>query len=93
MKKSDKGIINALAYGALVLIACMLLITRLLPVLGVQISGPLVNILATIQNVLVLVVIGFYAYCFAENNRKWVKVLYWISVIVYVVATVLLWIK
>ena len=76
MKKSDKGIINVLAYVALVLIACMLLITRLLPVLGVQISGPLVNILATIQNVLVLVVIGFCAYCFAENNRKWVKVLY-----------------
>ena len=91
--KNDKKLINTLAYGALVLIACMLLITRLLPVLGVTISGPIVNILATIQNVLVLIVIGYYAHCFASNNRKWIKVLYWISVIVYVVATVLVWIK
>ena len=92
MKKTDKGLINALAYVALVMIACVLLVTRLLPILGVQISGPLFNIIETVKNILVLIVIGFSAYYFASNNRKWIRILFWISVIVYAVATVLLWI-
>ncbi len=92
MKKSNKNFLNVLSYVALILIALLLAITNLLPVIGVNISGPLVNALKTVQNVLILIIIGVSAYNYAfSQGAKWIKVLFWISIVIFVVGTVLLW--
>ena len=88
-----KGIVNFFAFVALVIIAFLLCITRLLPILGVNISGPIINLIATVQNVLILFIVGILAYNFAMGKRKWVKILFWCSVIVYIAGSILLWIK
>lgn len=92
MKNSNKNFMNVLSYIALLIVALLLAISNLLPLIGVSVVGPLVNALKTAQNVLILVIIGVLAYRFAFNQGvKWVKVLYWIAIAVFVVGTVLIW--
>jgi len=92
MKNSNKNFINVLSYVALLIIALLLAISNLLPLVGVAVTGPLVNILKTIQNVLILLIIGVLAFRFAFNQgAKWVKVLYWVSIVIFIVGTVLIW--
>ena len=91
--KGEKKTLNLISYVALVMIAFLLLVTQILPMIGLNVEGALVNLLSTIQNVLVLIVIGFNAYSFASTNKKWVKILFWVAVAVFIVATVLIWIK
>lgn len=92
MKNSNKNFMNVLSYIALLIVALLLAISNLLPLIGVSVVGPLVNALKTAQNVLILVIIGVLAYRFAFNQgAKWVKVLYWIAIAVFVVGTVLIW--
>lgn len=89
--KGSKHILNVISYIALVIVALLLIITRGLPIIGIIISGPIINLLSTIKEIFILIVIGVSAYNFASNNKKWVKVLFWISIVVFIVATVLLW--
>ena len=91
--KGEKNALNLISFVALVIISFLLLITRILPMVGLNIEGSLVNLLETVKNVLVLIVIGINAYSFASNNKKWIKILFWVAIIVFVVATVLIWIK
>ena len=92
MKNSNKNFMNVLSYIALLIVALLLAISNLLPLIGVSVVGPLVNALKTAQNVLILVIIGVLAYRFSFNQgAKWVKVLYWIAIAVFVVGTVLIW--
>ena len=91
--KGEKKALNLISFVALVIISFLLLITRILPMVGLNIEGSLVNLLETVKNVLVLIVIGINAYSFAANNKKWFKILFWVAIIVFVVATVLIWIK
>ncbi len=91
--KNEKKALNLISYVALIIIAFLLLITQILPMVGLNVDGSLVNLLSTVQNVLVLIVIGINAYSFASNNKKWVNILFWVAVIVFIVATVLIWIK
>ena len=91
MKSSNKNALNTLSYVALIIVALLMLINHVLPLIGLDISGPLVNVLETIKNLFVLIVIGISAYNFLPGRAKWVSVLFWIAIIVYVVGTVLLW--
>ena len=91
MKNSNKDLLNTLSYVALVIIAFLLVIRTFLPVLGVNISGALVSILETVQNVFIILVVGICAYNFTIGKAKWVKILFWVAVIIFVVATVLIW--
>ena len=91
MKNSNKNLLNLLAFVALVIIATLLFVQHLLPIIGVTIGGPLFGVLSTIQNILILIVVGVSAYNFAANNRPWIRILFWISVIIYIVGTVLIW--
>ena len=90
--KNTKNTLNVLSYVALVIIALLLVISRFLPIVGINISGPIVSLLSTVKDVFVLIVIGISAYNFMAGNVKWVKILFWVAIIVYIVATVLLWI-
>lgn len=91
MKSSNKNTLNTLSYVALIIVALLMLINHVLPLVGLDISGPLVNVLETIKNVFVLMVIGISAYNFLPGRAKWVSVLFWVAIIVYVVGTILLW--
>ncbi len=95
MKTSNKNFINLLAYCSLIIVALLMFVDKLLPVVGVQIQGGglgiFFNILRTISNVFTVIILGISAYNFAENNKKWIKILFWIAVVVFIVATVLLW--
>ena len=91
MKNSNKSLLNLVSYVALMLIALLLFIRNLLPVIGIVVEGPLIAALSTLQNILMIVVIGVIAYDFAKSSKKWVKVLYWIAVAIFVVGTILVW--
>ncbi len=89
MKNSNKKLLDTLSYIALIIIAVLIVITS--PLL--KLTGIIVPVLKTIEKLLILIVVGFYAYNFASiAKRKWVKIVYWISIAVFVVGIVFLWI-
>jgi hypothetical protein len=91
MKSTNKNKLNTLSYVALVLLAVLLFVSKLLPMVGVMIDGTFINILDTVKNILVLIVIGVSAYNFTINRAKWVTMLYWTAVLVFAVGTLLVW--
>ena len=91
MKKSNQDLLNTLSYVALVIIALLLVVRNLLPIVGVNIDGPLFSILDTVQNIFILIVIGICAYNFASGKAKWVNILFWVAVVIFIVATILIW--
>lgn len=91
MKKSNKSILNTLSYIALVIIALLLAVECILPLIGIELRGTLLNLLNTVKNIFILIVVGVNAYSFAEGKAKWVKILFWVAIIIVVVATVLMW--
>ncbi|MBE5734074.1 MAG: hypothetical protein E7347_03375 [Clostridiales bacterium] len=90
--KGSKNTLNALSFFALMIIGLLLVIERLLPIVGINISGVMVGVLSTVKDVFVLIVIGLSAYNFTSGNTRLIKNLFWIAVAIYIVATVLLWI-
>ena len=90
--KDSKNTLNALSFFALMIIAFLLLIERFLPIIGITIGGSFIGILDTIKDLFVLIVIGISAFNFAKNGKKNVKILFWVAVVVYIVATILFWI-
>ncbi len=91
MKNSNKDLLNTLSYIALIIVAFLLVIRNLLPIVGINLSGPIFSILETVQNVFVLLVIGICAYNFISGKAKWINILFWIAIVVFIVATVLIW--
>ena len=91
MKGSNKGVLNVMAYVAFIVIALLILINNFLPIIGITIAGQIKNVLVTIQNVLVLIVLGVMSYKFAMNNAKWIKIVYWIAFVIFVTGTIILW--
>lgn len=88
----NKNMMQTIAFFALIILSTLLLVKFFLPIIGINISGVFVLVLETIQNVLVLVLIGVLAYRFSKDGKKWVKIVYWCALAVYVVAIVLMWI-
>ena len=77
MKKSNKNLINLLAYIALVIVAALMVVDVLAHFNVLAISGGvLLNALNTLKNLCIIIVIGFVAYEFLPGNKKWVKILF-----------------
>ncbi len=97
MNPSNKKIINLLAYCALIIVALLTFVDKLLPVVGVNIDGGFIgtflDVLRTISNIFTVIILGVSAYKFTDGSKKWVKILFWCAVAVFVVATILIWIK
>ncbi len=91
MKNSEKSFISLLSYVALVIVALLLIVDVLAHFDILTIKGMILSALETIKNICVLVVIGSAAYNFISGKAKWVKVLFWVSIIVLIVGTVLIW--
>ena len=80
-----------MSYIALVIIALLILMNNLLPLIDVTIGPKIKNVLETVQNLLVLIVLGVLSYKFTLSSAKWIKVLYWIALIIFIAGTVILW--
>ena len=87
----NRGLINFLSYIALVIIAVLIVLGNFLPIVGINVTGTLVNILNTVRNVLILLVIGVAAYNYLPGKPNWIRILFWVSIIVFIVGTVLIW--
>lgn len=83
-----KKFLNGLAYFALIIIGLLMLINGVLPRIGIEISGPAIGVLELIKNLFVLLTIGIVAYNYTLGKAKWVKVLYWIAVIIFIAANI-----
>ncbi|MBR2498200.1 MAG: hypothetical protein IKB67_00575 [Clostridia bacterium] len=90
-EKGNKNILNVMSYIAFVIIALLILMNNLLPLIDVTIGPKIKNVLETVQNLLVLIVLGVLSYKFTLSSAKWIKVLYWIALIIFIAGTVILW--
>lgn len=89
--KNNKNFLNFLAYTTLIIVAFLLIARWLAPI--ISLGYVLTNILESLQNVLVLIVVGISAFNYSNNSdKKWIKILFWIAVAIFIAGTVLLWI-
>ena len=87
MKKPDAKVFYFISFVALSLIAVLMLIGGLL-------TGSLLGqILETVRNALILLVVGVSAYKFIVGKPTWIKIVYAVSIVVLILGTVFVWVK
>lgn len=92
MKGSNKNVLNLMAYIAFIVVALLIVVNNLFPLMGITIGGTLWNVLETVKNVLILLVLGIMAFNFTSGQAKWVKILYWVALVIFIVGTIILWV-
>lgn len=91
MNSERNNLLNFIAFIAVIIIA-VLEVFNVLAHFGVlTVGGTLINLLNTIKNLAILLVMGITAYKYAEHRKKGVRITYWVCIAVIVVATVLMW--
>ncbi len=91
-RESKSGALVIMSFVAFIIIAVLEIISGL-RALGVDIFGAtIMNLLNTVKNVCIIFVIGINAYRFVENKTKTWKIIYFVALAVYIVATVFMWI-
>ncbi len=85
----DNKFLNFLAYTALVITGILMFTGVFIPLVGITVDGPLLSIFDFVKEILVLVVMGVAAYRFTIGNKKWIKILFWASVLIFIIATIL----
>ena len=93
MKNSNQNLIKTISFIALIIVALLLAIEYLLPIIGVELKGTLINVLNTVKNIFITIVVGVNAFNFVDGKAKWVKWTFWISILVILVVTIPMWIK
>lgn len=91
MKKDSQNLLATLSFIVLTIFALLLAVEYILPIIGVNLEGTLLNILNTIKNFFIVVIIGVMAFSFIEGKAKWLVWVFWISIIIIIVATVIMW--
>ena len=92
MNSERSGLINFVAFVAIMVIALLEVFSVLAHFNVLTVGGTLINVLNTIKNVAVILVMGITAYKYASNRKKGIRIAYWVAVLIIVVATVLMWI-
>ena len=82
--------LSILAFIALVTVALLQILDVLSPV--IRLGEVISNIIVTVKNVCICLVIGITAYKFIVDKSKGVKITYWVSIAIFVVFTVLIWV-
>ncbi len=91
--KSNNGIFNLISYIILMIVAILIVLRPLLPLFVEGGSdGLLVNILETIKEVLILVMIGIMSYNFIIGKGKTIVIFYWVAVAIFFGGIVLRWV-
>ena len=93
MKNTEKNvnILNLMAFVALIIVAVLIVVNKLLPIIGIETKGAFFNALETIQLLFTIIIIGISAYNFVANKGKGLKITYWVAVALFVASIVLLW--
>lgn len=94
MKKERKnnGIFNLFSYIVLIVASILIFVNNLLPAVGITMGGVVFNILETLKDVLILIMIGIMSYNFILGKGKVAKIFYWVAIVIFVVGVVLRWI-
>ena len=91
-RESNSSALVVMSFIAFIIIAVLEVISGIKS-LGLDLFGPtIMNILNTIKNVCVIFVIGINAYRFVENKTKGWKIVYFVALLIFIVATVFMWI-
>lgn len=91
---SDRNaIVEFAAFFTLAIIALLIVIKNFFPIIGIEMKGTFINVLETLQSVLMLVTLGIAGFSFVNGKKKGWKIAYWIIIGIFVVATVLVWFK
>lgn len=87
-------LVDLACYTALVVAAIILLIQNILPLCNINITGKAIDVLTVIQQIAVLVGIASGAYKFSRNTRsKAFKIIYYVAIVIYIVAIILIFFK
>ncbi len=94
MKKSKTDFLAVVCYIALIVAAIIVLLTNLLPLCGVELTGKfwgnLKNLLYTVRDVSLLIAMALGAHAVSKKGKAWL-VIYVIAVIIFAIAIVLYW--
>ncbi len=93
MKSSNKNLLNLLAFVALIIIAVLEIFSILAHFDILTIGGIIANLLNTIKNVCVCIVIGYLAFGFVSGKKKGWVITFWVALGIVVVCSILMWIK
>lgn len=91
MKNSNNGFLNFLSFVALIIMAVLTFISKLLPIVEIDITGSTINLLSTVRDALVLLVVSLGAWKFASTKGKKTKTIFVISLLIFVAGIVLIW--
>lgn len=84
--KQSNSFFNIISFFALVILAILVLVNAL-NIFSEQVK----MVLETIKNVLILLIISVNAYKFVKGKAKGWKITYWISLLVFIAGTILIW--
>lgn len=92
-KNKNDNIVNFAAFFALAIIALLIVIENFFPVIGINITGTFVNVLRTLQSVLMLLTLGISGYNFVRGKKKGWKIAYLVIIVIFIAAVVLIWVN
>ena len=88
MSSGDGKFLGFIAFIALITIAFL----ELLGILPFGLNESLDNLVRTIKNVCICLVISITAYKFIVGKSKGLKITYWVCVGIYLLSTVFIWV-
>ena len=87
--QARRDFIKICCFVTLLLAAVLIFVDNLLPLVGVDVSGMLFNVLRLIKDIALLLGIVFGAYSFARAHGKTWVIIFWIAVALYVASAIL----
>ena len=84
-----KNLLSFLSFITFVLVSLLIFITVLLPRIGVNVTGSLFNIIETIKDILLFIIIGISAYSFVATKKSGWKIFFVVMLVIFVVGIVL----
>ena len=92
MKDTQKkvNVLHFIAFVSLVVFAVLQIFSALKSV--IQLGAVLTNVLETVKNIGIILVFGITAWEFVANKSKGFKITYWICLVIFILATIGLWI-
>ena len=91
MKQSNGKFLNLLSFVALVIAALLIFVCKLLTIVGLEITGSLINILETVRDCIILLVISLSAFNFVSGKGKATKIIFAIAICRFIAGILLIW--
>lgn len=87
--QARRDFIKLCCFITLLLAAVLIFVDKLLPLVGVDVSGMLFSILRLIRDIALLLGIVFGAFSFARAHGKTWVIIFWIAVVLYVASSIM----